>query len=75
MNKHDCKLYYLEVIEDEEGYFYVKNRFSFQLQMQNLSAIEYCPVCGTKANKSHISNMTMYNRKIHEMERKNDKME
>lgn len=60
--KHDCRLRSLEVFEDEDGYFFVKDQCHMPFGKEHTFRVEYCPVCGMKGNKSHINNYTMYRR-------------
>lgn len=60
--KHDCRLRSLEVFEDDDGYFFVKDQYSLPSGRNHYLRVEYCPVCGMKSKKSHINHMTMYKR-------------
>lgn len=59
--KHDCSFGYLETSEDDEGYLYLEWKKAFGTNTGKFK-IEFCPVCGTKAKKSHVADMTMYPR-------------
>ena len=60
--KHDCRLRSLEVFEDDDGYFFVKDQCNMPFGKSHYSRVEYCPVCGMKSKRSHIAHMTMFNR-------------
>lgn len=56
---HDCSIGYLEIREDDEGYLYLEWNKAFQSNTGKFK-IEFCPVCGTKAKKSHVARMNVY---------------
>lgn len=51
--RHSCKIGCLETNEDKDGYLYLtwKNVYGFATDKY---AIEYCPTCGRKAERSQI---------------------
>ena len=61
--RHDCRIGYLEVRENEEGYLYLEWKKSFGT-VTGPYRIEYCPVCGMKAKKSHVENSYLFSKNI-----------
>ena len=61
MNKHDCRIRDLEILENYDGFFFVKLNSLLSMD-DKIYPIEYCPVCGEKAKKSHIENIKLYPR-------------
>jgi hypothetical protein len=59
--KHDCRIGYLETSEDDQGYFYIEWKKHFGTNTGKFK-VEYCPVCGTKAKKSSVEHLTMFDR-------------
>ena len=59
---HDCRLGYLEVVENNEGYLFLQDVSMIRLGTEKLCRIEYCPICGQKSKKSHIESITMFDR-------------
>jgi hypothetical protein len=58
---HDCRMGYLETIEDQEGYLYLKWTTAFAITTERFE-IEFCPICGEKAKKSIVENLIMFPR-------------
>lgn len=61
--KHDCRIGYLEVSEDKDGYLFLEWKKVFG-SVTGPFRIEYCPICGMKAKKSHIEKLQMFSRDI-----------
>lgn len=60
--KHDCRLRSLEVFEDEDGSFFMRDQCNMPFGKEHTSRVEYCPVCGMKSKKSHLNHLKMYPR-------------
>lgn len=58
---HDCRIGYLEVSEDVEGYLYIEWKKAFGSNAGPFN-IEYCPVCGMKAKNSKILQTNLFPR-------------
>jgi len=58
---HSCRINYLEISEDGEGFLYFEWKKVFGT-ITNKFKIEYCPVCGQKAKKSSIEYLAIFPR-------------